>query len=895
MSRSDWFDGPERSRRGRRAPRRRRARAARVPPAVRGAVRGPLLPTAPRARRARRRGRHRRRHVDRRLVVRVGRLQRGLPHRAGHQGSSSSSWRACSPAVPSPPRSSWPTGPGRSTCRSPRPSRSSSSTARPSSRCAGSRVIVIPGVLGLLAGSGSMGAWKTYLLWANRSAVRGQGPAVRPRRRLLRLHPAVAGLRRQLPHRRARARVPRRRLHALRLRRPPAARPRAVHPRRVHPPRRLGALIALIRAASYWLDRYSLSTQKGALLTGITYTDANAVMPTKAILAVAAVMCAGFFLAAIWSRSWRLPFIGVGLLVVIAIVVGAIYPALIQSLKVRPVGEDLEATYIQRNIKATHAAFGIDRVERIQNPAPPHRPRPGQPCARTRRPSRACASSTPTSSRRPSASSRASGTSTPSPTPSTSTATRSTARSTTPSSRSARSTSTGSPPASATGSTTTPSTPTATASTRPTATSAPPRATRSSSRAAAGAAARRVRAAHLLRRAVAAVLRRRRRRGQPAREFDYPAGTEGTAVKNTYTGGGGVDDRLVRPPARLRRQVPRGRTSCSPTPSTPSSRHPRPPHPQGAGRARRAVAPARRQRLPGRRRAAASSGSSTASRRSANYPNSRLLDLADATSDSVTQRSNVVRSARGEVNYIRNAVKATVDAYDGSVKLYGWDANDPHAQGVEQGLPRLGASDLGDLRRPHVAHPLPAGPLQGPAPAAHRVPRDEPGRLLHGLRQVAGPARPVAADPGPARRTSSRSRCRGRRPPRSRSPRPSCRRSNNEGGREILRGLLAVDADAGIEAGKPADEYGTLRLLEYGASTPSGPGQVINQIENSTARSQNACRAAQPRAVHHQQLRSGKQLTFGNLLTFPLRGRMFYVQPLYVQASGGPGPSPRTR
>ena len=69
----------------------------------------------------------------------------------------------------------------------------------------------------------------------------------------------------------------------------------------------LGALIALTRAASYWLDRYSLSTQKGSLLTGITYTDDNAVLPTKAILAVAAIMCAGFFLAAIWSRSWRLP------------------------------------------------------------------------------------------------------------------------------------------------------------------------------------------------------------------------------------------------------------------------------------------------------------------------------------------------------------------------------------------------------------------------------------------------------------------------------------------------------------------------------------------------------------------------------------------------------------
>ena len=132
----------------------------------------------------------------------------------------------------------------------------------------------------------------------------------------------------------------------------------------------LGALIALTRAASYWLDRYSLSTQKGSLLTGITYTDDHAVLPTKAILAVAAVMCAGFFLAAIWSRSWRLPITGVVLLVVTAVVVGGIYPALIQSLKVTPSAKSLEAKYIERNINATRAAFGLDRVKRIQNPTP---------------------------------------------------------------------------------------------------------------------------------------------------------------------------------------------------------------------------------------------------------------------------------------------------------------------------------------------------------------------------------------------------------------------------------------------------------------------------------------------------------------------------------------------
>jgi uncharacterized membrane protein (UPF0182 family) len=119
--------------------------------------------------------------------------------------------------------------------------------------------------------------------------------------------------------------------------------------------------------------------------------------------------------------------------------------------------------------------------------------------------------------------------------------------------------------------------------------------------------------------------------------------------------------------------------------------------------------------------------------------------------------------------------------------------------------------------------------------------------------------------------------------------------SNNEAGREILRGLLAVDADAGKEKGKPGDGYGTLRLLEYGAATPAGPGQVLNQIQNSTARSQNTAEPLNLAQYITNNSGSGKQLTLGNLLAFPLQGRMFYVQPIYVQASAGSGSFPQNK
>ena len=129
--------------------------------------------------------------------------------------------------------------------------------------------------------------------------------------------------------------------------------------RRAFTCRLLLAALALVRSASWWLDRYSLTTKDSRLITGLTYTDQHAVLPTKAILAVAGIMCAALFVATIWTHSWRLPAVGVGLLAVCAVVVGGIFPAMIQSFKVKPSEKSLEAPFIDRNIKATRAAYGL--------------------------------------------------------------------------------------------------------------------------------------------------------------------------------------------------------------------------------------------------------------------------------------------------------------------------------------------------------------------------------------------------------------------------------------------------------------------------------------------------------------------------------------------------------
>ena len=185
------------------------------------------------------------------------------------------------------------------------------------------------------------------------------------------------------------------------------------------------AAIVLVRAASYWLERYSLTTKSTDLMTGIQYTDANAVLPTKAILAIASIMCALMFLSVIWTKSWRLPIVGVVLLLVVSVVVGGIFPALIQSLRVKPSEKSFETPYIQNNINATRDAFGLVQRRRPSSTTPRRR-LPRASYATTRRRCPASASSTPTSSRPPTSSCRRARATTSSPTPSTSTATTST-------------------------------------------------------------------------------------------------------------------------------------------------------------------------------------------------------------------------------------------------------------------------------------------------------------------------------------------------------------------------------------------------------------------------------------------------------------------------------------
>jgi uncharacterized membrane protein (UPF0182 family) len=121
-------------------------------------------------------------------------------------------------------------------------------------------------------------------------------------------------------------------------------------------------LIVLLKAVAYWFDRYALALKESKLINGLTYTDVNATLPAKAILSAIAVICALLFFANIVRRSWLLPAAGTALLVVSSVLIAGLYPGAIQQFQVKPSESSKEAPYIQRNIDATRTAYDLNNV-----------------------------------------------------------------------------------------------------------------------------------------------------------------------------------------------------------------------------------------------------------------------------------------------------------------------------------------------------------------------------------------------------------------------------------------------------------------------------------------------------------------------------------------------------
>ena len=118
-------------------------------------------------------------------------------------------------------------------------------------------------------------------------------------------------------------------------------------------------IFIVLKALAYWLDRYGIVFSNRGKVTGASYTDVNASLPAKTTLFWIAVIIAIAVLASLWLKSAQLPAIAFGVLLVLSILINGIYPAIVQQFSVKPNANVKEAPYIKRNIQATREGYDV--------------------------------------------------------------------------------------------------------------------------------------------------------------------------------------------------------------------------------------------------------------------------------------------------------------------------------------------------------------------------------------------------------------------------------------------------------------------------------------------------------------------------------------------------------
>jgi uncharacterized membrane protein (UPF0182 family) len=252
----------------------------------------------------------------------------------------------------------------------------------------------------------------------------------------------------------------------------------------------------------------------------------------------------------------------------------------------------------------------------------------------------------------------------------------------------------------------------------------------------------------------------------------------------------------------------------------------------------------------------------------ANYPYSSVQQLSSTIADTYTPSPDFPLD---DVNYIRNSVKATVDAYDGSVTLYAWDDEDPLLQTWQKIFPSTlkPASEMSEQLTSHVRYPADLFKLQRAILQTYHV--DDAGTFYSGDDAWATPEDPTqtsgVAQP-PYYLTMQM--------PGAEAPSFSIystyipARQATDTGQSVLTGYLAANADAG-------KDYGKLTLLTLPTQdTVPGPGQVQSNFNS------NATVATELNLLNQQ----GSEVKLGNLLTVPVGGGLLYVQPVYVASTG---------
>jgi uncharacterized membrane protein (UPF0182 family) len=257
------------------------------------------------------------------------------------------------------------------------------------------------------------------------------------------------------------------------------------------------------------------------------------------------------------------------------------------------------------------------------------------------------------------------------------------------------------------------------------------------------------------------------------------------------------------------------------------------------------------------------------------YPYSQVGSLSDAIADTQTPKQLYPMD---DINYIRNSVKATVNAYDGSVTLYAWDTSDPVLKTWEKIFPSTvkPMSAMSAELISHVRYPADLFKVQRSILGKYHV--TDPGSFYSSEDAWKTPNDPSSATQDTAQPPYYLTmQMPGQKSPTFSLYSTYIPEATSESSRSVLRGYLAVDADAGDDAGKKAADYGKLRLLRLPSEdNVPGPGQVQANFDADTTVSS-----------YLNLLRQGStDVKNGNLLTVPVGGGLLYVEPVYVQSKG---------
>jgi len=255
------------------------------------------------------------------------------------------------------------------------------------------------------------------------------------------------------------------------------------------------------------------------------------------------------------------------------------------------------------------------------------------------------------------------------------------------------------------------------------------------------------------------------------------------------------------------------------------------------------------------------------------YPNSERVALQSAVTDTQTQA--LAPQFDRTINYIRNSVKAVVDAYDGSVTLYAWDETDPVLRAYAAAFPGSvkPKSEISESLLSHLRYPQDLFKVQRDLLARYHM--TDPGQWYGGTDLWEVPVDPVKATRGekePPYYLSIKW-------PTDDDPVFSQTSVFVPRNRQNLASYFAVTADA------QNPDYGKLRVLRMSDTQQiDGPGQTQNAITQDQAVAQ--------RLLPYQQNRGAASITFGNLLTLPMGNGLLYVEPVYTERAGSAGSYP---